>query len=188
MSSDAQNRSAYFKPFISQADDSLDGSGNVKEPSKRTCLVIEKDSCKIYSRGKSAKHDAQNIPFLSKHCLPHASSIFVWFFTLIIEPTIEEKQKRNFDCVGVLGIVNIMGCNFLVTVKSKGGSHVARVRNNIKVHEIREINLTPFKNLAFEADQRLSLLVDQFVKLFNGPENQGTGFYFSYHADLSISH
>ena len=63
-----------------------------------------------------------------------------------------------------------MGHNFLVTVRSKGPSHVGRVRNNMKVFEVKEINLTPFKNVSFEADQRLTLLVTEFAKLFNGTE------------------
>jgi len=81
-----------------------------------------------------------------------------------------------------------MGHNFLVTVKSKGPSHVGKVRSNVKVYEVGQINLNPFKNISFEADPRLAAQVEQFAKLFNGNEGTGAGFYFSYHADLSISH
>ena len=49
-----------------------------------------------------------------------------------------------------------MGHNFLVTVKSKGPSHAGKVRSNVKVYEVNQINLNPFRNISFEADPRLA--------------------------------
>ena len=40
------------------------------------------------------------------------------------------------------------------------------------------------RNLNLDANPRIATQVENFQKLFNG----GTGFYFSYHADLTLSH
>ena len=42
----------FYKPFLSEADETPDGSGNRSMASRNTCLIIEKDSCKIYARCK----------------------------------------------------------------------------------------------------------------------------------------
>ena len=49
--------------------------------------------------------------------------------------------------------------------------------------------MTPFPRfLNIEENTALKQAVDQFQKLFNASkEGMGTGFYFSYNADLSVS-
>jgi len=42
----------FRKPYLAEADENWDGAGSKQAPSRKTCLVIEKDSCSIYSRGK----------------------------------------------------------------------------------------------------------------------------------------
>ena len=46
------SQTAFKKPFLSLADEggSID---DLKAPSPKTCLVIEKESCRVYTRGKS---------------------------------------------------------------------------------------------------------------------------------------
>ena len=55
-------QSGFLKPFLSEADESPYGSGNKLAASRKTCLVIEKDSCKIYAKGKQASQPA-NVSF-----------------------------------------------------------------------------------------------------------------------------
>ena len=44
-------QSRFEKPFLSEADESKDGSGDKLMPSRKTCLVIEKTrECKIFSK------------------------------------------------------------------------------------------------------------------------------------------
>ena len=45
-------RTGLAKPFLSMADESCDGSGELQEPSRKNCLVIEKQSCRIYTKCK----------------------------------------------------------------------------------------------------------------------------------------
>jgi len=90
-------------------------------------------------------------------------------------------------CYGILGIVNICGSNFLVTVKSVGERAAGRIRDGVKVFEVQQVALTPFESRGIEANQKVASQVENFAKLFNG-SGSGTGFYFSYHADLTLSH
>ena len=110
-------------------------------------------------------------------------------FCLSVELSQEDRKGclSTFDCYGILGIVNLVGFNFLVTVDSRGQSPAAVLYNDINVFEVQQIKLTPFhRDMNLEANPRLSIQYESFLKLFNG-NGIGSGFYFSYHADLTMS-
>ena len=58
------------------------------------------------------------------------------YFLLGVEMTDEDRKGNNFSCYGILGIVNFVGYNFLVTVESNGQSPAAVLYNNVNVHEV----------------------------------------------------
>ena len=99
----------------------------------------------------------------------------------------EDFKGREFDCYGILGIVNIQGHNFLVTVAGRG--FAAKLSQGVNIYEVQSINLNAFKSSALNLEQNKELAQSKeyFERLFNGANGQGTGFYFSYHSDLSIS-
>ena len=149
----------YAKPFLSVADE-IGQADYMQTPSRKTCLVIERGSqCNIYAK----------------------------------EPTQDEFSRsqqilQSFDCYGILGIVNIAGFNFLVTVASRGTAPAATLAEGVNVYEVLGVRMTEFaRNLDLEANPRVAAQVEHFQRLFNGENDQATGFYFSYHADLTMS-
>ena len=46
----------------------------------------------------------------------------------------EDMTKRSFDCYGILGIVNIQGHNFLVTIASR--AFVAKLSGGVNIYEV----------------------------------------------------
>ena len=153
------NATKYAKPFLSIADE-IGQDDFIQMPSKKTCLVIERNNlCNIY-----AKEPAQD------------------------EFSRSQQILQTFDCYGILGIVNIQGFNFLATVTNRGTEPAASLTEGVNIFEVEQVSLTGFsKNMNLESNPKLAMQVEYFERLFNRKEEQTQGFYFSYHADLSMS-
>ena len=130
---------------------------------------------------------SQNTPYLRSSNNGNESKLTIHIVILELSQEDRKGCLTTFDCYGILGIVNLVGFNFLVTVDSRGQSPAAVLYNDRNVYEVQQIKLTPFhRDMNLEANPRLSILYESFLKLFNG-NGIGSGFYFSYHADLTMS-
>ena len=100
----------------------------------------------------------------------------------------EDARGRSLKCYGVLGIVNIQGHDYLVTIANR--AFAAKLPDGVSIFEVHSIHMHGFDSSSvnnLEMNPKLKKAKEDFEKLFNGNTGQGTGFYFSYNADLSIS-
>lgn len=54
----------------------------------------------------------------------------------------EDAKGRSFKCYGILGIVNIQGHNFLVTISSR--NLVAKIASGVNIYEVQSIYMHAF--------------------------------------------
>ena len=58
----------FVKPFLSEADEENENQSNdnsKRTPSRKTCLVIDKASCRMYARGKQIQNFLISLLFVN---------------------------------------------------------------------------------------------------------------------------
>lgn len=90
------------------------------------------------------------------------------------------KGAERFGIFGVLGIVNIRKENFLVVVTER--EQVASIRDGVEIFEVTGVRLEAFNPGTADINTKVQEEKQGLAEYLTA-----SGFYFSYHTDLSLS-
>ena len=96
------------------------------------------------------------------------------------EPLQNDKSQNAYRTFGILGVINICGFNYLAVVSER--NLAARLSDGSNVYEVAGVQFLPFSTPTVDEALKIDELKQGLEKLL-----VNTGFYFSYHVDLSAS-